>query len=746
MVNEIFKRITGYDPYPHQIEIFEALSRGESVILRAPTGSGKSEAVFIPFLELRGRILPKRMIYSLPMRALVNSLHERFQRYGVGLDVRAQHGSRPETVLFDADGIVATLDQVITSYACAPLNLGVRHGNLPAGAVASSFHVFDEVHTFEPLLGLQSSLILAERMKNLGLPFVIMSATLPSLFAKSLSQRFGARIIDAEEEAIYARKRRMVSLRLFLDQELSADVILDIHNSRTGKTIVVCNTVGRATALYSELRNKITPAPILIHSRYFDNDKAKKETFINKLFGKNSRERTLLISTQVIEVGMDISCDLLITELAPIDALIQRAGRCARWGGEGEIMIFEVSHPAPYEESLVEKTEFSLKKYQNHMLTWELEKQLVDEVLNEAFGKFGNIEAGAKAMMHLSRAAFEGNPAEAEKAVREALVAEVSIHNNPELLESKVLLLPRCKVHPGTLKKFFGMSKPRIWRIEEDRIADDDYRPQVEAIILKREKDIRSGGFYVIHNDFAFYDPEEGFIFGKKGTPLEPVDFQNYLPQRGFVNIPMETWKAHALRTLEVFEKKLLPQENFIYKKLASYLGLSEEKLIHIIRLVLLLHDLGKLTEEWQEKIGAGKEFLAHSGNLEKCKLPPHATVSAYILGDYFREEWRGVMGNSAFLAIAHHHSARAAKVPKYRLCDGWFEEVNEILLENIGMKLRWEVIKDFAFQESNTILSSRIPAFEKEKAYNFYLILSRTLRLADRWATESVTKVMNNL
>ncbi len=85
MVKEIFKKITGYDPYPHQIEIFEALSKGESVILRAPTGSGKSEAVFIPFLELRGKILPKRMTYSLPMRALVNSLHERFQQYGLYL-------------------------------------------------------------------------------------------------------------------------------------------------------------------------------------------------------------------------------------------------------------------------------------------------------------------------------------------------------------------------------------------------------------------------------------------------------------------------------------------------------------------------------------------------------------------------------------------------------------------------------------------------------------------------------------
>jgi len=130
MIADIFKKITDHDPYPHQIETFEALARGESVILRAPTGSGKSEAVFVPFIELRGRTLPNRMIYSLPMRALVNSLHERFKGYGPKLDVKAQHGKRTESVLFDADCIVATLDQVITSYACAPLSLGIKAGRL----------------------------------------------------------------------------------------------------------------------------------------------------------------------------------------------------------------------------------------------------------------------------------------------------------------------------------------------------------------------------------------------------------------------------------------------------------------------------------------------------------------------------------------------------------------------------------------------------------------------------------------
>lgn len=70
-----YKTITNNDPDLHQVDTYKALKEGQSVILRAPTGSGKSEAVFMPYLSLKGKTLPNRMIYALPMRALVNSLH-----------------------------------------------------------------------------------------------------------------------------------------------------------------------------------------------------------------------------------------------------------------------------------------------------------------------------------------------------------------------------------------------------------------------------------------------------------------------------------------------------------------------------------------------------------------------------------------------------------------------------------------------------------------------------------------------
>ncbi|MEM2145000.1 MAG: DEAD/DEAH box helicase [Candidatus Jordarchaeaceae archaeon] len=102
--------------------------------MRAPTGSGKSEAVFIPFLLHRDR-LPFHLVYSLPMRTLVEDIAERFNKevfrnFCSGLRVAGHHGKRLEAPLFYADVIVTTIDQAVGAYACTPVRLSVRYGNI----------------------------------------------------------------------------------------------------------------------------------------------------------------------------------------------------------------------------------------------------------------------------------------------------------------------------------------------------------------------------------------------------------------------------------------------------------------------------------------------------------------------------------------------------------------------------------------------------------------------------------------
>jgi len=267
MFEEQFKAIAGFPPADHQSACAQALQRGKSIILRAPTGSGKSESVWIPFLLSRGESLPMRMIHVLPMRALVNQLESRMSGYvknfkgklASQIRTAAMHGKRPESVLFYADAVFATLDQVVTSYACTPLSLSIRHGNIPAGAIPGSFLVFDEVHTFEPALGLQAVLILAERAAKMGMPFVIMSATLPRGFLSSLVDRLGSNrveMLDGSRLQAADRPERRVTFEVRSERLTVQHIITAAKAAK--KVLVVVNTVKRAIDLFDEIRRELT--------------------------------------------------------------------------------------------------------------------------------------------------------------------------------------------------------------------------------------------------------------------------------------------------------------------------------------------------------------------------------------------------------------------------------------------------------------------------------------------------------
>jgi CRISPR-associated endonuclease/helicase Cas3 len=124
------------------------------------------------------------------------------------------------------------------------------------------------------------------------------------------------------------------------------------------RCLVVANTVARAQALYRAIRaqrHDVLP----VHARFTAADRRRLEEQIVQRLGRQGRGG-VVVSTQVCEAGLDISADLLLTELAPADALVQRAGRCARFGGEGRVVVF-AADPPPYEPAAVEATRAHLQ-------------------------------------------------------------------------------------------------------------------------------------------------------------------------------------------------------------------------------------------------------------------------------------------------------------------------------------------------------------------------------------------------
>ncbi len=700
----------------------------------------------MPFVALASNSLPSRLLYALPLRSLANQVAKRMEGQAEKLGkshwrVRLQHGQAPESVLFAADVVVCTIDQLVTSYACTPLTLPLRHGNIPAGAVMSSFVVFDEVHLFDPERALQAMRLICERLNRLGLPFAVLSATLPDKVVDFWQKEFGCELIDARCEAV----QRSVKIE-FSENELSAKQVVETLKDEHQRILVVANTVERAINLFEQVHQQASQLGYecnLVHSRFLPDDRKAKEDWIVQRFGKDAKSgKSLLIATQVVEAGLDISADCLLTELAPIDALIQRAGRCARWGGSGLVRVFDVKSAAPYDDELVSKTREVLKRDLPNRLTWERSKVWVNEVLNERYEKALQETNYDRVVANLSYASFTGDRRRAEQAVRDLDTVEVTLHEKPETLGNEILRLPTIGVHIGIVRSWLkkGMT---AWRVEVDRNEVDrnkiDGKLQVACVPIKSERNIAVSDRIVFSPERLVYDVRFGLREGEGDKGFEPM-----LPKGKPIlegTLREETWVEHAAKTVcEI--GKLLERDGKAIKGLAKLLGISENDVERAAKLAALFHDFGKLNDKWQQCAGvsgdadAGK-LLAHTSQQDYTRFPSHATVSAYALWDALREVIPCQLGKAVLFAIAHHHSVRAQQVPKYRLHKSWHEAVtkaiNCVCLDEAFLDL-YKVCEE---QKSTVELRDSFPPMEYGKLYTAYVLLSKWLRLADRIATE---------
>ncbi|MFQ6056236.1 MAG: CRISPR-associated helicase Cas3', partial [Methanosarcinales archaeon] len=538
-----------------------------------------------------------------------------------------------------------------------------------------------------------------------------------------LKEKFEIEIVEVDEKDIPVRKNRNVSI-YWKDEKLTPKEVIKQYKNSKGKIIVVCNTVNKAQEIYTSLEGKIDGEVILLHSRFLEEDRKKKEDKLKEIFGQNSRKKGILIATQVIEVGLDISCDTMHTELSPIDSLIQRTGRCARWGGNGSVYVYEVGHAKPYIEKLIDDTRKKVKEISGSRLDWETEKQLVNDVLGEYVENWLKIENMAKILNTLAQAAFEGKRKLAEDAVRDVFSCEVSIYDDPYTLEN-AYKLKSIKIHVGVLRKFFKDYQPKMWKLVDKTFKDDVYSVVPQKISDAEE--ILPYGSYIIHPDYISYNENKGLLLKPKGKNFLIKEEKEERKELRY-EYEKEPWVVHSKETLKVFESIFIPRYKFSIDKFARAWKIESNEFLEQLRIAILLHDLGKLNEEWQKKAGwNGKEPLAHYDK-SNVKLPPHATISAYALSPIF-DDWGETLGEAFYFALAHHHSVRASQYPKYKLINGLENFVNQILPQK-------EVSNKIIPRGGNGNLLKFPELINHEKLYRTYTFISRLLRLSDRIAT----------
>jgi len=358
---EVYKNICGFSPNLEQIEVFNVLTNWDTsknpLFLRLPCGYGKTESVVIPFLTqaiTNKWSLAPRMIYVLPTRALCNQIRDRIDDYAkkvTGINSKAitvgiEHGTSSLDPLFFSDICITTFDQFLYGYARTKQQIG-RHFDLPAGSIANSVIVFDEAHLYSPythsLMHAMMKILVSSRI-----PVIIMTATMPESLQTDLLKSINYNSLQPISfsgnwpENMFKRniKWRIEEWGFLKDSAIVKELDDILCKNKDKQILIVANRIDTAQKLSQIFKDR--PEFIsLIHSRFIVKDREEKEKVVCKCFGKNVTDRKpgIIISTQVCEVGLDISCDILITECASADALVQRVGRTARWGGNGEMII-----------------------------------------------------------------------------------------------------------------------------------------------------------------------------------------------------------------------------------------------------------------------------------------------------------------------------------------------------------------------------------------------------------------------
>lgn len=372
------------DPNPVQAAVEEISLRvgpGTLILIEAPTGSGKTEASLVAAQALLARGEVGGIYYALPTQATSNQMFGRLRSFlerrydGQRVNLHLLHGLRdlqddfrelrPQaiygtdhaTVVAEewflprkrsllAPFAVGTIDQALLAV------LQCKHFFVRQLGLAGKVVVLDEVHAYDTYMSTLLDRLLGWLSVE-GASVILLSATLPTRRRTELLQAWGGTSAVATAATGYPRvsyvarsgaveahvlpwsESRSVGLRhAGVDSDAAGPQVLRAIESG-GCVAWICNTVGSAQAAYRWLEGQVRSDTelMLFHARFPVGQRLEIERRVLAAFGKGAGGRpgrAVLVATQVVEQSLDLDFDFMVSDLAPIDLLLQRAGRLHR--------------------------------------------------------------------------------------------------------------------------------------------------------------------------------------------------------------------------------------------------------------------------------------------------------------------------------------------------------------------------------------------------------------------------------
>jgi CRISPR-associated endonuclease/helicase Cas3 len=325
-------------------EISTTAERKHTLVV-ASTGAGKTD-----FLLRRCK---GRVFYTLPFQASINAMYERIKNTVPNKDIRLLHATSKIVTKNRVDEqilqpLAGSAVKILTPHQLAAIVFGTSGFETVMLDVQGTDVILDEIHTYSDV-SRAMVLEIVKALLRLDCRLHIGTATMPSVLYNELKNILGG------ENAVYEVKFSDEILDTFdrheIDKIENEDAIIPILEKafeKKEKVLIIYNTINQAQAAYQKLSERFENIDkMLIHSRFKRGDRVDLETKLktefDALYGLG-RKACFVISTQVVEVSLDISFDRMITQCAPLDGMIQRFGRVNRKRDETTIGKYKPIH------------------------------------------------------------------------------------------------------------------------------------------------------------------------------------------------------------------------------------------------------------------------------------------------------------------------------------------------------------------------------------------------------------------